>query len=853
MFNVGTATRGRLHILLVITCMKDLFRIETDKVILIWSGPDTHSRNLPGETETPVGRLVISLRRHNSTFESNTWRDVVPPEVANDPLLHIGPRLYEETNYTVYLRSKTNEKVELRHRDPVILRGLNETDEGKTIHGSINFRGQVGRSLFSVFLGGRPELDFEVEIFPSKLDYTTDYEALLADVQDILTALVLEYLQSTFHLGLATQSKTPTRLEWIILLSHVLEKLERGLRYIEQHPHRSLTNKIAMDKAHSVQKVSSILLKAIIQGKGSGSYIDTRSGVKIRVKLPTWCPRSTLDTPEHRWFATQLARIRKRLAEIHREEKRQASEGNENDKKKKIIKEISSLENRIASLQRIDPIKSATGSPPSGFASLTLQTAPGYKEAYRACLILLKGLRVYGGPVGLSIKEIHLLYEYWCYLSIIRLIADLLGKRIPVERLVAVERDGLKIRLKHGYQSIVSFENDDSRRIEVTYNPTFSKESSLLPQRPDIVLTFHHPDWPPMRLILDAKYRINLSEDYINQFGSPGPPPDAINVLHRYRDAILEESNSEGPRSERVKRSVIEGTALFPYVDKQDNFKSSRLWLSLERLGIGALPFLPSETRYVEEWLMKVLKRGGWSTAERAIPHIAHEQLRSWRDAAKEIVLVAVLRGSNPKEHLDWICSKKLYYTPLTQTQRRQFAARWIAIYSPSSLRSGIGAVTHVAAVEKIEVLKRQDIPTPWDSRQNAEELQVIYHLDKITRLERVIENRGHNGRGMRFSQNRWTSRLGLERAKELRELFMETEPEWRLYEELKAANVKFNIKPGRPTLRSGDDLSGRCWFVIEDLLIQYRGSAGFMIRHKPFSDEYVPTVSAVLEKIGRM
>ncbi|SMC23754.1 hypothetical protein SAMN02746041_01834 [Desulfacinum hydrothermale DSM 13146] len=828
--------------------MAELFRIETDKVYLRWSGPISSPAYSSWLPEPPPGRLVISLRRHDAVFGTKTWRNEVPTEVANDPSLHIGPRLYEETIYTIYLQSKTADTVELRHSDPTILRGLNRADDGRTIYGSINFRGQIGRTLFTIYVGGSSEFDFETEIFPSKLDYTTDYKALLADVQDILTALVLEYLKSTFHLAITTPSGTPTQLEWLILLRHVIDKLERGMRYIEQHPHQGLSRERMLVKSHSVRRPDPVIFRAIIQGKGAGPRLRAPGGISIRSKLPEARPRPTLDTPEHRWLAFQLTKIRRELAQIQAKERVSDRFGPENARAN-ILEEIAAFENRIARLQETEPIAAAVSPPPAGFASLTLQTAPGYREAYRSCLILLRGLRLEGGPVGLSVKEIHILYEYWCYLSIIRLLAELLNERIPVERLLTIEHDSLRVRLQRGHKSVLSFKTNDSRTIGLTYNPTFKGGGFILPQRPDIVLALNDPDWPTVRLVLDAKYRIETSQDYVAQFGSPGPPEDAINVLHRYRDAILEESNPDGPRSERLKRSVVEGAALFPYVDKEDNFSGSRFWISLERMGIGAIPFLPSETRYVKEWLQAVLRRGGWKTADLSIPHVACQQSRTWKEAAKEAVLVAVLRPSNAAQHLEWICRERQYYAPLTPSQRRQFVTRWIAIYSPTSLRKP-GAVTHVASVKSIEVLKREDIQTPWGISRSPDELQVVYHLSEVKPLKSVIENRGGDGRGKRFSQNRWTSRLGLERAKELRELFLETEPEWRLYEELRAAGVDFTLKPGRPTIQDEDTPAGRCWFFIKNALVQYRGSAGFLIRRTPSPDEYRSTVSATLKRL---
>jgi uncharacterized protein len=825
----------------------DIFRVETDKVYLNWSG------RVPSEigpSSLPPGRLLISLRRADAVYGRETWRAGVPPEAASDPSVQFGPRLYEETTYTVFLRSKGDETVELRHRDPTILQGLTTSDGGRAVHGSVNFKSQIGRSRFTVCVRGEPECDFEVEVFPSKLDYMTDYNALLADVQDILAALVLEYLRSTFKLGFTIHSSTATRLEWLILLRHLIENLERGIRYIERHPHHALTRERLPTRVERLHRPDATIFKTVIQGKGIGPKSRTANGVVVRTKLPESRARTTLDTPEHRWLASQLTRIRRRLAEVSAEEKMRIAAANERSpspRESRALEEIAALENRIASLQRLEPIAAAQGFPPAGFGSIKLQTAAGYREAYRSCLILLLGLRVDGGPVGLSVKDIHLLYEYWCYLALVRLISNIIGERIPVERLLTVEQNGLWVRLQRGQRQTLAFTTKAGRILELTYNPRYMGGGFILPQQPDVVLTLRDPEWPIVRLVLDAKYRILTTNDYVAQFGSPGPPPDAINVLHRYRDAILEQPSAYGPRSETLKRSVVEGVTLFPYVDDTNRFRHSRLWTSLERLGIGALPFLPSETRYVEEWLRAVLRRGGWSTAENSIPSAAHERMRSWQEAAREAVLVGVLR-LDAEEHLQWILTERCYYTPLTPTQRRQFVARWIAIYSPVSLRSP-GAVTYAAPVEGIQVIKRKDIATPWPASR-PDELQVVYELGEVSEVIQPIENRGADGHGTRFSQNRWTSQLALLRAGELRELFLETEPEWRLYEEFRVAGVDFDLKPVTASVQPDDDPRGRTWFVTRSARVQYRGSAGFLIRRDSCVDEYQPNVATVLRRL---
>jgi hypothetical protein len=161
----------------------------------------------------------------------------------------------------------------------------------------------------------------------------------------------------------------------------------------------------------------------------------------------------------------------------------------------------------------------------------------------------------------------------------------------------------------------------------VTYNPRFQNEPLPVAQQPDVVLSTFDRDWPKVRLVVDAKYRIDGSREYIARYGSPGPPDDAINVLHRYRDAILDAEPS--PRGGVTpKRTVVEGIALFPYREQiPGEFRKSRLWKSVNRLGVGAIPALPGETGYLQEWLEDTLRMGVWSIADKAIPHRSNERV----------------------------------------------------------------------------------------------------------------------------------------------------------------------------------------------------------------------------------
>jgi hypothetical protein len=97
----------------------------------------------------------------------------------------------------------------------------------------------------------------------------------------------------------------------------------------------------------------------------------------------------------------------------------------------------------------------------------------------------------------------------------------------------------------------------------------------------------------------NSKYRVDESEYNWNRFGSPGPPEDAINALHRYRDAIALDSTERG-----LQRPVVKGAALFSLsANDSTGFRSSSLWKALEVLGVVALPLLPTNKSYREAWL----------------------------------------------------------------------------------------------------------------------------------------------------------------------------------------------------------------------------------------------------------
>ena len=823
--------------------MGDLFRIETDRVIVSWGtvrGPDPVPM---ASSLSPFGRLAIRKRRSDLT-----WREVrrahVPPAATEDPDQTLGPIISEETDYRLYACAKLGGRVTVMNRDPAVCRNFHSEQDGSVTYGFVNFGSQVGRSEFTVLVNERPDFDFEVEVFPTKLDYATDYEQLLAETQEMLAGLVFDYLRATYRSGTGGQVQRPTRIEWLTLLHHVVGDLESALQQIARRPIRGIRREDVVTRAERIKRCDSTVRSALRRGRGSGACLTVGSHT-IRERINESRAHPTLDTPEHRWLATQLNRIGQRLALLRREE----ASLEWTARRSRISQHLDELAAQTNRLRRLEPIASAQGEPPPGFASLQLLTAPGYSEAYRSCLVLMAGLHLEGGPTRLSVKELSVLYEYWSYLTLLRLISEETGQPIPTKELVAVRQRGLQVLLQKGQESARTFSLANGRKIKVTYNPAYGGDPSsgpiLVPQRPDMLVSFEEPGWPTVHLLVDAKYRLDTSPEYLSRYTLPGPPEDAINILHRYRDAILETSR-EPRTSGQPKHSVVQATAVFPFREGPgQDFRRSPLWLSLDRIGVGAIPLLPDNLDYLRGWIQKAISRGGWALADHAIPHRAVERAYDWRVAAAEPVLVGVLHGDDPEKHLSWIEKERRYYMPFLGQQRRQFAAKRVAIYSPLALRQP-GAVTHVAEVERIDKVRRNEITTPWPTHRDPNAFQALYYLSELKRLPGPIVNvKGHP-----FRSHRWASCLSLGRACVLQELFLETEPEWRLYENLSASGVPFELEPGPPVLRDPEDPGWRVWFVTKiGLRIRYAGADGFLVRSLE-RDRYLARVEDVLEMV---
>ena len=166
---------------------------------------------------------------------------------------------------------------------------------------------------------------------------------------------------------------------------------------------------------------------------------------------------------------------------------------------------------------------------------------------------------------------------------------------------------------------------------ELVYNPKHTDkdndkvgienvESRTVPQKPDIVLQLTKDDIEKgmkMTYLFDAKYRINDR----TEAGVDTPPDDAINQMHRYRDAIYYKDNKEGDTA--LKKEVIGGYILFPGNGDPMEVAKAKFQQSLDEVNIGAFPLRPNDVdnrRLLEQFIKELIGKASTEILSNSIP-----------------------------------------------------------------------------------------------------------------------------------------------------------------------------------------------------------------------------------------
>ena len=418
----------------------------------------------------------------------------------------------------------------------------------------------------------------------TKLNYHEHWKQIIEDIESEYRMLSLDYMKRTFHGFSPDISGDTPDLVWWSIFAGEQKKFVNAVKSIIERPRHRLHGVESYVRADKLTRIPISIENELAEHRKEQTRL-------YRVEQQV----QSNDTQENRFLKYALGQITTKYDAL---KKRIESIKGASDPFKG---EMESMLNTLKHLQRNPFFRSVGRFKGLSQESMILQKATGYSQVYRTWNLLRRAYSLNDGIYRLQTKDIATLYEIWCFIEVSHIIKELLGIDVDVDHRNRMEMNGVfSWELGKGEHSRILFKKDNVEVAELVYNPkhtekendSISMENLVVPtvaQKPDIVLQLTKHDLKKdmkMTYLFDAKYRI---DGKVN--GVDTPPEDAINQMHRYRDAIYYKDHS----SAELKKEVIGGYILFPGDGEKADVAVSKFYKTIGEVNIGAFPLRPKD------------------------------------------------------------------------------------------------------------------------------------------------------------------------------------------------------------------------------------------------------------------
>lgn len=604
---------------------------------------------------------------------------------------------------------------------------LQSENERFTFHrhilaGYLNYGNEIGRSEIQLIykVGNETRrFNFSFEVLSSKLDYHKHWKAIIEDIEREYRMLSLDYMRRTFHGFTPDKNGETPEIIWWSIFAGEQQKFIKACKNIIERPRRRLHGHQTYLKADKLRHIPVSIENELAKHRLEPAHL-------YRVEEQV----QTNDTPENRFLKFAIAQITGKYEALR---KQIESVKGVSEAMKSEMQAVSITLKRLQSNPFFRTIGRFKG---LNQESLILQKASGYSQVYRTWNMLRRAYSLNDGIYRLQTKDIATLYEIWCFIEVSHIVKEQLHLNDEdIDHQNRMEMNGLFTwELGKGEHSRILFKKDNMELAELVYNPKSTENDNdstgikelvtkTVPQKPDIVLRLTKNDLQEgMKLtyLFDAKYRIGGKVR-----GVDVPPDDAINQMHRYRDAIYYKDYS----SDTLKKEVIGGYILFPGDGELTEVEVSNFYKSIAEVNIGAFPLRPKDEynrKLLEHFIEGLINTKSQETISRVIP-----QKGTFVDVGNRVLIGLVgnsVRRGYTQSFLDGTAT--LYYTG------KQFpttiALQNLHFFIPYIKGQGIRDVYEIVRVRTItakEAKQTEGDEVPADDLRLAFDLQSGKHL----------------------------------------------------------------------------------------------------------------------------
>lgn len=482
--------------------------------------------------------------------------------------------------------------------------------------GFINYKNEIGRSEIQIIYKVDKEtraFRFGFEVLSTKLDYHEHWRTIVEDIEREYRMLSLDYMRRTFHGFSPDQNGEHPDIVWWSVFEGEQQKFIKACKSIIDRPRHRLHGEEVYLRADKLKLTPHNIENRLAEHRKEPAYL-------YRVEQHIL----SNDTQENRFLKFALHQISKRYEDLRqRIEAVKTASGT----MKSAMLTTSETLNRLQHHPFFRTIGRFKG---ISQESMVLQKATGYSQVYRTWNLLRRAYSLNDGLYRLQTKDIATLYEIWCFIEVSHIVkAQLHLDDEDVEHRNRMEMNGIfSWELGKGEHSRILFRKDGVELAELVYNPKNADTENdnvgmkdlvvpTVPQKPDIVLQLTKNDLQQgmkMTYLFDAKYRIDGKDK-----GVDVPPEDAINQMHRYRDAIYYKDYD----ANALKKEVIGGYILFPGDGEPNDVAVSKFYKTIKEVNIGAFPLRPKDVenrKLLENFIDELIHTKSYETIAHVIP-----------------------------------------------------------------------------------------------------------------------------------------------------------------------------------------------------------------------------------------
>ena len=124
----------------------------------------------------------------------------------------VAPLFFEQSDYIVNAKTLNGSLLHFDHANKTVRDSISVPfDDPSEMSGTVNFGNEVGYSNLIFYDEQGSRLLLEIEVFPSKLSYREDYEAIRNDINEMVEAAAIDFINSTYMRGKQTLQRVQFR------------------------------------------------------------------------------------------------------------------------------------------------------------------------------------------------------------------------------------------------------------------------------------------------------------------------------------------------------------------------------------------------------------------------------------------------------------------------------------------------------------------------------------------------------------------------------------------------------------------------------------------------------------------